>query len=52
MALTGWGQEADVGRSREVGFDHHLVKPADPEAILGLLTNRVGRTTHSDHDPL
>jgi CheY-like chemotaxis protein len=38
VALTGWGQEADVERSREAGFDHHLVKPADPDAILGLLT--------------
>ncbi len=38
VALTGWGQEADVERSREAGFDHHLVKPASPEAILELLT--------------
>ena len=38
VALTGWGQEADVERSRSAGFDHHLVKPADPDAILGLLT--------------
>ena len=51
VALTGWGQEADVERSREAGFDHHLVKPANPDAILGLLTNRVGRTTNMEHDP-
>jgi CheY-like chemotaxis protein len=38
VALTGWGQEADVERSRAAGFDHHLVKPADPEAIIELLT--------------
>ena len=37
VALTGWGQEADETRSRAAGFDHHLVKPADPEAILELL---------------
>ena len=37
VALTGWGQEADVERSRAAGFDHHLVKPASPEAILELL---------------
>jgi CheY-like chemotaxis protein len=30
MALTGWGQEIDRTRSREAGFDHHLVKPVDP----------------------
>ena len=29
IALTGWGQEEDVRRSRNAGFDHHLVKPVD-----------------------
>jgi CheY-like chemotaxis protein len=29
IALTGWGQEQDRRRSREAGFDHHLVKPPD-----------------------
>jgi CheY-like chemotaxis protein len=38
VALTGWGQESDVERSRAAGFDHHLVKPANPEAILELLS--------------
>jgi CheY-like chemotaxis protein len=33
IALTGWGQEDDHRRSREAGFDHHLVKPVDPEAL-------------------
>ncbi|WP_165252223.1 PAS domain S-box protein [Paludisphaera soli] len=37
VALTGWGQEADLARTRAAGFDHHLVKPADPEVIVGLL---------------
>lgn len=27
VALTGWGQGEDRRRSREAGFDHHLVKP-------------------------
>jgi hypothetical protein len=36
LALTGWGQEEDKRRSREAGFDHHLVKPVDP-LILGQL---------------
>jgi signal transduction histidine kinase len=34
IALTGWGQEEDRERSREAGFDHHLVKPVDPEALM------------------
>jgi CheY-like chemotaxis protein len=29
VALTGWGQEGDLNRSREAGFDYHLVKPVD-----------------------
>ena len=37
VALTGWGQEADRRRSREAGFDHHLVKPVDPGALRELL---------------
>ena len=34
VALTGWGQDEDRRRSREAGFDAHLVKPADPAALL------------------
>jgi PAS domain S-box-containing protein len=36
-ALTGWGQEDDRRRTAEAGFDHHLVKPPDPSAVLELL---------------
>ncbi|MGH7524916.1 MAG: CHASE3 domain-containing protein [Gemmatimonadales bacterium] len=38
IALTGWGQEDDRRRSRDAGFDHHIVKPvelATLEAVLG-----------------
>jgi PAS domain S-box-containing protein len=35
VAMTGWGQEEDIRRSRESGFAHHLVKPVD----LGVLRN-------------
>ena len=31
------GQEADKLRAREAGFDHHLVKPVEPEALPALL---------------
>lgn len=34
IAVTGWGQEADRQRSREAGFDIHLVKPVDPQELL------------------
>src|SRR5690349_18478307 len=37
VALTGWGQEVDRRRSREAGFDMHLVKPVDPATICEML---------------
>jgi PAS domain S-box-containing protein len=37
VAVTGWGQEEDRRRSREAGFDNHLVKPVEPEAVQKLL---------------
>jgi CheY-like chemotaxis protein len=37
VALTGYGQADDVRRSHEAGFDHHLVKPADPLALTALM---------------
>jgi PAS domain S-box-containing protein len=39
VAMTGWGQEADRRKTRAAGFDHHLVKPVDPAALLGLLAD-------------
>jgi DNA-binding response OmpR family regulator len=33
VALTGYGRDEDRRQSREAGFDHHLVKPADPAVI-------------------
>ncbi len=37
VALTGWGQDVDRRRSREAGFDMHLVKPVDPATICEML---------------
>jgi len=37
VALTGWGQDVDRVRSREAGFDMHLVKPVDPAMICDML---------------
>ncbi len=39
IAATGWGQEADRRLSQEAGFDHHLVKPVDPAALVDLLAS-------------
>jgi PAS domain S-box-containing protein len=37
IAITGYGQEQDRSRTREAGFDHHLVKPVDPVELAALL---------------
>jgi signal transduction histidine kinase len=37
VALTGWGQDSDRRRSREAGFDTHLVKPLDMDKLMDLL---------------
>lgn len=40
IAQTGWGQEDDKRRTREAGFDDHLVKPVDPVAVMKIVENR------------
>jgi len=37
VAMTGYAQESDRDRSRSAGFDHHLVKPVDPQRLQELL---------------
>lgn len=40
LALTGYGTAADSDRSRQAGFDHHLVKPLDLDKLFGLISDR------------
>jgi CheY-like chemotaxis protein len=37
IAVTGWGGERERERAKEAGFDHHLLKPAQPGQIAELL---------------
>jgi PAS domain S-box-containing protein len=37
VALTGFGQPADVQRARDARFDHHLTKPADHAALRAII---------------
>ena len=37
VALSGYGQDSDRQRSREAGFDHHLVKPIELGKLEALL---------------
>jgi CheY-like chemotaxis protein len=46
IALTGWGQEDDRRKAFDAGFDHHLIKPIDPQALEALMAcaSRPART--------
>jgi CheY-like chemotaxis protein len=37
VALTGYGEPQDRARAQQAGFDHHLTKPVEPEALQKLL---------------
>ena|SRR5437870_5909449 len=36
VALTGYGEAEDRRRAQEAGFDRHLIKPVDPDALLAV----------------
>ena len=40
VAVSGYGQDEDVALGRAAGFDHHLVKPIDHDALLMILSGR------------
>jgi signal transduction histidine kinase/ActR/RegA family two-component response regulator len=42
VALTGYGQDEDRRRTNEAGFDHHLVKPVDPDELREVLVEGDG----------
>jgi len=37
IALTGWAEDEDRRKSAAAGFDHHLVKPIDHDALTDLI---------------
>ncbi|SFM20659.1 PAS domain S-box protein [Variovorax sp. OV329] len=41
LAMTGWGQESDVRRSLEAGFDTHLTKPIDSDQVAKLIEEQL-----------
>jgi signal transduction histidine kinase/CheY-like chemotaxis protein len=43
VALTGYGQDEDRRRTREAGFDRHLVKPVNPDELREVLAEGHGR---------
>ena len=52
VALTGWGQADDRKNSEEAGFNGHMVKPVDYDALIKLLGELcpLGKKSASDSD--
>ena len=46
IALTGWGQESDRQKAMDAGFDRHLTKPIDPDALQALMRSPAGGPFH------
>ncbi len=49
VAVTGWGGAEDRKRALAAGFDHHLTKPVDPDAITALLVTLGARAVATAH---
>jgi PAS domain S-box-containing protein len=43
IAVTGWGQEEDKRRALAAGFDRHLTKPIDSDALESILQQATAR---------
>lgn len=43
VAVTGWGRDTDRERTREAGFDEHLVKPVSMDALREILARPLAR---------
>ena len=40
IAVTGWDKEEDRRRSKAAGFDFHLTKPIDPDALRNIIDGK------------
>ncbi len=45
IALTGWGRRSDIDAALEAGFDGHLLKPVEADALVSLVTALCSRKT-------
>ncbi|MGE5610067.1 MAG: response regulator [Bacillota bacterium] len=45
IALSGYGQEEDIRRSKEAGFATHLTKPTNPEKLTEAIATLTGQTS-------
>lgn len=51
VALTGWGQEEDKRRTKEAGFDRHLVKPAEPSVLQAIFSELLAVQRKGERSP-
>ena len=51
VAQTGWGNEDDRARSREAGFNHHLLKPLDLAEVQRILSASVSLNSRKASNP-
>lgn len=51
IAMTGWGREDDLRRSASAGFDHHIVKPMDFDALEQLLASSAAQRCQVSSSP-
>jgi len=48
IAITGYGQQSDRQRSRDAGFDEHMVKPVEWRKLEELLASLMKRPRSSE----
>jgi DNA-binding response OmpR family regulator len=48
IAVTGWDQDENRVRILKAGFDAHVVKPVDPDAVIRLILSRLRPSAFSD----
>jgi CheY-like chemotaxis protein len=51
IAVTAYGHDEDRRRSHEAGFEQHLVKPVDPDALQRVLNCSAARKRKSGFVP-
>ena len=49
IAISGYGQDSDLKRSREAGFRQHLTKPVDLDTLARLLERRRNERATTSH---
>ena len=47
IALSGYGMEIDIQRSREAGFAHHLTKPITPDGLEAAISHVLSQHANS-----